>query len=52
MLKHPAECGLVVHTQTHSAGCHDTHAVSLSSVKDIYFTNPKANTDENRWEKI
>jgi|AntDeeMetageno51_2_1112566.scaffolds.fasta_scaffold02386_1 hypothetical protein len=37
MLKHPAECGLVVHTQTHSAGCHDTHAVSLSSVRAIHF---------------
>ena len=35
MLKHPAECGLVVHTLTHSAGCHDTHAVSLSSVRAI-----------------
>ena len=35
MLKHPAECGLVVHTLTHSAGCHDTHAVSLSSVRAL-----------------
>ena len=33
LLKHPAECGLIVHTQTHSAGWHDAHAVSLSSVR-------------------
>lgn len=34
MLKHPAECGLIGHTQTRWVGCSNPHeAVSLSSVK-------------------
>jgi len=40
MLKHPAECALIVHTQTHSAGCRDSHAVSLSSVRAIVHYTP------------
>lgn len=38
MLDHFAEYGLLVPTQTHSAGWHDSHAVSLRSVRAIFFT--------------